>query len=167
MHNLKTLALVMLLSVSHIKMASAERLSNLVASGWSIALKETVSDTFNGCDYDTPVPIDRGYIFICSEYSYHYAYRPEFLVLVRGSQTKYVIDGEVFDGELYKGYPTITYVTGDFEGCDYDKIITFDNGLIFQCDEYHYHYAYHPKVMIVGKYVTIAGKKYRGTLYRP
>ncbi len=62
--------------------------------------------------------------------------------------------------------PIWTYVDGDFEGCDYDKMIPFENGLLFKCRTYRYHYAYHPRVMIVGNYVTIDGEKYEGQLYR-
>ena len=145
---------------------NAESLNYLLSSGWRVALKETVSDSFNGCNYDTPIIIDGGYIFMCGDYNYHYAYRPDFLVLKRNSQTKFVIDGEVFVGELFTGYPTITYVKGSFNGCEYDKYIPLENGLFFKCQTYHYHYAYHPKVIIVGRHVTIDGEKYDGTLYR-
>ena len=156
-----------LIAVSSLSVvAHAEDLRSLRSSGWTIVYTGTVSDAFNGCNYNLPVPIDGGYIFVCREYNYHYAYRPDFIVLQRGSATKYVIDDEVFDGELYRGTATITYVSGSFEGCDYDKLIPLENGLLFKCRTYKYHYAYHPKVVIVGDYVTIDGEKYEGTLYR-
>jgi hypothetical protein len=62
-----------------------------------------------------------------------------------------------------------TKVIGDFEGCEFDKIIAFDNDLVFQCRTYSYTYAYKPDVTIVtrssGYEVFIHGKKYSGTLY--
>ena len=163
---IRRLSLVGLLMLLTSNIANAENLSSLRSSGWAVVYSGTVSDTFKGCNYNLPVPLDGGYIFICREYNYRYAYRPEFLVMRRGSAIKYVIDGEVFDGELYRGTPIVTYVSGDFEGCDYDKLIPLENGLIFKCRSYRYKYAYRPKVIIVGDYVTIDGEKYEGTLYR-
>ena len=64
----------------------------------------------------------------------------------RKGSRKYLIDDEEFEGTLYRGTATHTNVVGDFEGCDFDKLISFDNGLVFECHAYHYHYAYRPKV---------------------
>ena len=47
----------------------------------------------------------------------------------------------VIDETTVKGY--------DFEGCDYDRVIAFNNGLKFQCSEYSYHYSYNPEVYIL------------------
>lgn len=158
------IAFVTLLTIASV--ATAESLQSLKSSGWTTAYNGTVSDDFNGCDHDLPVPLDGGFIFVCREYNYHYAYRPDFLVLKKGGQTKYVIDDQVFDGDLYRGTATITYVSGEFSGCEHDKVIMLDNGLVFQCRMYSYSYSYRPKVVIVGDYVTIGGKRYTGTLYR-
>jgi hypothetical protein len=146
--------------------ALTESLDDLTSDGWRITWQSTVAGAFRGCHYDLPVPINSGYIFICKEYSYHYAYHPVFDILSKDGDYKYVIDDEAFDGELYQGTPIYTYVTGSFEGCDYDRYIPLDNGLLFKCSMYSYHYAYHPEVMIVGNYVTIDNDKYEGQLYR-
>jgi hypothetical protein len=144
----------------------AATLDDLKSDGYQVVYTDTVSDAFNGCDYGRPVPLENNLIFICHEYNYDYAYRPSFYVLEKNGDRKYVIDHNSFDGELYRGTPIYTYVTGSFDGCEQGKMIALDNGLVFQCRTYHYHYEYRPKVMIVGDYVTIGGEKYDGQLYR-
>lgn len=47
----------------------------------------------------------------------------------------------VIDETTVKGY--------DFEGCDYGRVIAFNNGLKLQCSEYKYHYSYNPDVYIL------------------
>lgn len=47
----------------------------------------------------------------------------------------------VIDETSVKGY--------DFEGCEYDRVIAFNNGLKFKCSEYSYHYSYNPDVFIL------------------
>jgi hypothetical protein len=42
-------------------------------------------------------------------------------------------------------------VKGDFEGCDYDKLIGLDNGMIFECSEYNYSYAYRPTAIVFAR----------------
>jgi len=96
----------------NVSLADAETLESLVSSGWIVAYSGTVSDEFNGCDYDRPIPIDGDLIFVCSSYSYHYAYRPSFKVVSNAGLTKYLIDNEVYSGTLYRGSPTYTYVSG-------------------------------------------------------
>lgn len=51
--------------------------------------------------------------------------------------SKYV-DGFYKDGEKKSG----------FEGCDYDRIIIFDDGTGVRCTTYSYTYSYHPKAYI-------------------
>lgn len=148
----------------------AESKNALEEEGWVVAARGTVSDDFEGCDYDRPVPLDEGFIFVCSEYSYHYAYRPDFYVMRQGASTKYLIDDEEFQGTLRRGTATKTYVVGEFEGCDFGRTIVFENGLGFECETYHYHYAFHPKAMIIqyegSLHVTIAGEAYSGIVVR-
>jgi hypothetical protein len=76
------------------------------------------------------------------------------------------------------GYARATHViiirrrsTGDFAGCDFDRLIPLANGLIFHCAEYYYHYASSPKVQIImlehGRtIVSIDGRRYHGSLVR-
>lgn len=73
------------------------------------------------------------------------------------------------------GYAVIDETTiedYDFEGCDYDQVIKFNNGLKFQCSEYNYHYSYNPEVFILkhARYsdykVIIDNKEFEGSLGR-
>ncbi len=59
---------------------------------------------FNGCDFNRRVPLTNGLILVCSGYAYHYAYSPKVLILknVRSGELKILIDGEEFDGTLYR-----------------------------------------------------------------
>jgi hypothetical protein len=144
--------------------------SDLEDDGWQVVAQGTIDGSFNGCAYGKPIPLQGGGVFICEEYNYDYAYSPTIYEMRKDGARKYAIDNEVFDGHVESGSVTRTNVTDDFEGCEYDKYIPLDNGLVFQCRTYHYHYAYHPDVVIVsmaGSYmVTIDGEQYDGTLYR-
>jgi hypothetical protein len=46
-----------------------------------------------------------------------------------------------------RGKPAKTDWT--FEGCDYDRTIVIDDRFAVYCRSYHYHYAYHPEVVIL------------------
>ncbi len=54
-------------------------------------------DAFEGCQYGRKLIIDDQYIVVCTNYSYHYSYRPEVVVLSRGQSLKLIIDNEEFD----------------------------------------------------------------------
>jgi hypothetical protein len=60
-----------------------------------------------------------------------------------------------YDFSKLKGYTVVevTYVKGDFEGADFDKLVELDNGWIMRFNEYHYHYAYHPTAVVFAKNV--------------
>jgi len=55
----------------------------------------------------------------------------------------------------------VTYVAGyvdkdgkrsdSFEGCDYDRVIIFDNDKVLKCATYSYTYSYHPSAVIFVK----------------
>ena len=36
-----------------------------------------------------------------------------------------------------------------FDGCDYGRVIVFDNSKVLTCTGYHYHYAYRPTAIIL------------------
>jgi hypothetical protein len=63
-----------------------------------------VDGEFEGCEYDKRIPLSNGLIFVCSEYSYSYSFRPEVLILehVRTGDIKVLIDDEDYDGTLYR-----------------------------------------------------------------
>lgn len=72
-----------------------------------------------------------------------------------------------------QGYAVVleTEVDGEFEGCEHGRRIRFTNGLIFECNEYSYNYAYNPDVLILQHVrsgdirVIIDHDEYEGTLY--
>ena len=73
-----------------------------------------------------------------------------------------------------EGYAVVmeTRVDGEFEGCDFDKVIPLTNGLVFVCRTYSYSYSYCPEVLILKHVrngdlrVFINGQEYSGQLYR-
>ena len=54
----------------------------------------------------------------------------------------------------------VTTVRGDFEGCDHDKLIRFDNGWLLTCAEYSYSYSYRPDAVIFVKAIDFRGRSY-------
>ncbi|HAT9716230.1 TPA: hypothetical protein ACK8SK_002611 [Legionella pneumophila] len=40
-------------------------------------------------------------------------------------------------------------ISGDFEGCDYDKAIVFDDNTMLRCASYGYQYSYRPTAIIL------------------
>lgn len=127
-----------------------------------------IDGEFDGCEYGKFYPLLGGGLLECREYNYFYEYSPEVRadgreVIIIGNQK---VSATIRDGSFVK-----TRVSDTFEGCDYDKKIKLDNGLIFVCRSYGYSYAYRPEVMIISvsggaPQVYIKGKQYNGTLYR-
>jgi len=128
----------------------------------------TIDGEFDGCDYEKKYPLVSGGVLECQEYNYFYEYSPD----VRTDGREVILIGrEKVRGVIRDGSVIRTKVKDTFEGCDYDKRIPLDNGLIFVCSTYGYTYAYRPDVMIIVvsgglPEVYIKGKKYSGTLYR-
>ena len=128
----------------------------------------TISDEFDGCEHGKLYELDGGRILECQEYNYFYEYRPS--VIARGREV-ILIGDEKIDGYIHDGSVHSTHISDEFEGCDYDKVYTLDNGLVFQCNTYSYTYSYRPKVKIFiingrSAIIFIGGKKYSGTLFR-
>jgi hypothetical protein len=48
----------------------------------------------------------------------------------------------------------------DFEGCEYDRQIVFDDGSVLICSSYHYHYTYHPLAAILIKTMDVSGQRF-------
>ncbi|QBQ97175.1 hypothetical protein [Paraburkholderia pallida] len=68
-------------------------------------IEETqVSGEFNGCNFDRRIAFTDGLVFVCSSYDYHYAYMPDVQILknVRDGSIRVLIDGDEFDGTLYR-----------------------------------------------------------------
>jgi hypothetical protein len=128
----------------------------------------TIVEEFDGCEHGRIYPLEGGGVLECLEYRYFYAYRPT--VVARGRDVL-LIDDQQVSARLHNGGCRETRVDSDFEGCEFDKVIPLLNGLVFQCQEYHYHYEYAPEVMIVviegrAPTVIIAGRPYAGQLFR-
>lgn len=47
----------------------------------------------------------------------------------------------------------------DFEGCDFDRKIRFDDGTVLTCSSYSYTYAYRPTAVILMKTSEYQGRK--------
>jgi hypothetical protein len=128
----------------------------------------TLDGNFEGCEYGKIYPLSGGGLLECREYKYFYEFSPEVRtdgreVITIGNEK---VQAYILDGSVLK-----TKVTDTFEGCDFDKRIELENGLVFVCRSYGYAYAYRPEVLIVNAAgrppeVYIKGKKYNGTLYR-
>ena len=84
--------------------ANASELEQLAKRGYGVLERTNVLGEFTGCDFGRHIPLTDGLQFVCSSYSYHYAYGPEVLVLksVESGDLKVLIDGEEFEGALYR-----------------------------------------------------------------
>lgn len=52
----------------------------------------------------------------------------------------------------------VTNVDGEFQGCDYGRIIKLQNGSTFKCSSYGYTYAYSPDAVVFAKIASFQGK---------
>lgn len=52
---------------------------------------------FEGCNYGRVIIFDDQKAATCSEYSYHYAYRPEAVILYKQGNFKMIVEDESFD----------------------------------------------------------------------
>ncbi|RJT36224.1 hypothetical protein D3227_21230 [Mesorhizobium waimense] len=128
----------------------------------------TISGEFQGCEYGKLYELDGGGVLECQEYKYFYEYRP---IVIASGREVIVIGNEKVSAYLHDGSVFTTHVADEFDGCDNDKIYKLDNGILFQCNTYHYHYAYRPEVkifVIKGRtpIVFIDGEQYNGTLLK-
>jgi|SRR5262245_5770644 len=55
-------------------------------------------------------------------------------------------------------------VVGEFEGADFGKTVSLDNGMIFEFQEYNYTYSYRPDAIVFALRTTLQGRQV--TLYR-
>jgi hypothetical protein len=52
----------------------------------------------------------------------------------------------------------VTTVNGNFEGCDFDRLLELSDGTILRCNSYGYQYAYMPQAALFGQSVTLNGQ---------
>jgi hypothetical protein len=78
-----------------------ERLSK---QGYAVVEQTTVNGEFNGCEWNRRIPLSNGMVFVCETYLYHYGYMPTVYILssIRGLPPKVIIDGQHFDGSLWR-----------------------------------------------------------------
>jgi hypothetical protein len=75
--------------------------------GYTIVAKKTIvryvdkdgngKDSFEGCNYGRKIIFEDQTYLTCASYGYHYAYRPEALLLVRNGSWIMLVDDESFD----------------------------------------------------------------------
>jgi hypothetical protein len=84
--------------------ANASDLETLAKEGYGVFEKTSVLGEFTGCDFGKRIPLTDGLQFVCSGYNYHYSYGADVLVLknVKSGAIKVLIDGQEFDGTLYR-----------------------------------------------------------------
>ena len=84
--------------------AAAVDLEDLAKDGYGALAQTRVDGEFNGCDYDKRIPLQNGLIFVCRTYGYSYSYMADVYIMksVRTGDIKVVIDGEEYDGELFR-----------------------------------------------------------------
>lgn len=82
------------------------------------------------------------------------------LLLVAVAETAMALDASDFDEVVGYTVIAVTQVRGDFEGCDFDKKIRFDNGWTLTCSSYSYSYAYRPDAVIFAKTCPHKGVNY-------
>jgi hypothetical protein len=83
----------------------------------------------------------------------------QLAALLAGSSA-HAIDASDFSGLEGWTVAAVTNVRDDFEGCDFDKRIRFDNGWTLTCSEYSYSYAYRPDAVIFVKSIELRGRSY-------
>ena len=133
------------------------------------ALEEyAISGSFDGCEYGKFYELVGGGVLECREYNYFYEYNPR--VIADGRDVLFIGDERTI-GFILDGGILYTQVSGEFDGCDYDKTYILDNGLLFVCRTYSYTYSYRPDVKIVivkgrDPVVLIDDEEYDGDLYR-
>jgi hypothetical protein len=84
--------------------AAASDLEDLAKDGYAVIEEAQVDGKFEGCDFDRRIKLTNGLVFVCQTYSYSYAYNPDVLILkhIRTGDIKFLIDGEEYDGSLYR-----------------------------------------------------------------
>jgi hypothetical protein len=55
---------------------------------------------------------------------------------------------------------SVTQVNGEFEGCDFDKVIRMMDGSAYRCSTYSYSYSFMPDAIVFGKRASIEGKSF-------
>lgn len=82
------------------------------------------------------------------------------IALATLAQQVAAFDTSDFDDVLGYTVVAVTQVEDDFEGCDFDKKIRFDNGWTLTCSSYSYSYSYRPDAVLFAKTLVYRGVNY-------
>jgi hypothetical protein len=77
-----------------------------------------------------------------------------------GSSSSAIADSTMRQLRKFEGYTVIavTAVDGEFQGCDFGRVIKLQNGNVFKCSSYGYTYAYSPDAAVFAKVISFQGK---------
>ena len=81
-------------------------------------------------------------------------------LLTAATMPAHACDPSDFSGMEGWTIAAVTQVRGDFEGCDFDRVIGFDSGWTLTCSEYSYSYSYRPDAVIFAKTMQFRGRSY-------
>ncbi len=72
----------------------------------------------------------------------------------------HALDASDFSGLEGWTVAAVTQVEDEFEGCDFDRRIEFDNGLTLTCSTFSYTYSFRPDAVIFFKSTQYKGRSY-------
>ena len=72
-------------------------IADKTVKGWVSKDGTEAEENFKGCKYGTKIVFTDNTYLTCATYSYHYAYRPEAIILYNGSSYIMIVDSEAFD----------------------------------------------------------------------
>lgn len=67
---------------------------------WVSSDRSKSSTSFEGCDFGRYIVFDDGTYLRCSGYGYQYAYRPDAVILMKGSRIVMIVDDDAYDMTL-------------------------------------------------------------------
>ena len=84
-----------------VKTIGSNKVSGYLHNG--SVIETSVSDDFEGCDFDKRIEFLNGLIFICQTYSYTYSYMPKVKIfIIENRLPQLCIKGKEYKGKLFK-----------------------------------------------------------------
>ncbi|HKJ75377.1 MAG TPA: hypothetical protein VKA19_14785 [Alphaproteobacteria bacterium] len=81
-----------------------DSLTALQEKGYQVIAKTTATGEFVGCEFNQPVPLKNGMVFVCLSDQRGRAYQPDVIVLRDDNgDVRVLIDGEEYRGTLERG----------------------------------------------------------------
>ena len=123
----------------------------------SISYSQTITHTnvsgeFHGWSGNTLFKLTDGSYWLQADYAYwyHYAYNPEVIIYLDGSDYKFKLIDEDESVRVIKIDVIESRIDGDFKGWEGNTIFKLQNGQVWQQAQYsyHYHYSYCPEALI-------------------